>query len=96
MSRVFTFRNKVWKDPKAEGWYFISLNNTLSWKIRGLPDKKESKLGLVKAIAIVGETSWATTLFPTKKGNYVMSIIRNVRQKEKIEDKDILTVKIEI
>lgn len=96
MNRVFTFRNKVRKDPKAQGWYFIRLNNMLSRKIKGLPDKKESKLGLVRAIATVGETSWATTLFPTKKGNYVMSIIRNVCQKEKIEDRDILIVKIEI
>lgn len=96
MGKVFTFKNVVWKDPVSAGWYFIDLDDVLSHKIKELPDKKVSKLGLLKAVATIGSTSWETTLFPTKKGNYVMSIVKNIRRKERIEDKDMLEVKIEI
>lgn len=96
MSKTFTFKNRVWRDPKAMGWYFVDLDDSLSQKIKKLSDKSVSKYGLVKSLATIGGTSWKTTLFPTKKGNYVMSIIKSVRQKEKIEDKDMLEVKIEI
>ena len=96
MNKIFTFKSKVWRDPKAMGWYFVDLDNLLSQKIKKMPDKSVNKHGLVKALATVGNTTWKTTLFPTKKGNYVMSIIKKIRQKEKIEDKDSLKIKIEI
>jgi len=96
MAKVFTFKNKVWKDPASSGCYFIDLDNALSQKIKEYPDKKANKFGLVRATATVGNTTWKTTLFPTKRGNYVMSIVKRVRQKEKIEDKDMLQVKIEL
>lgn len=96
MSKTFTFKNKVWKDPVSSGWFFVDIDNIVSRKIKELPDKNVSKLGLVKAVATIGNTSWKTTLFPTKQGNYVISVIKTVRKKEKIEDRDIMEVKIEI
>lgn len=91
MKHVYTFSGKVWKDPKAN-WYFISLDKKLSEKIK--EHSEANKYGLIKVEAAVGKTTWDSTLFPTKQGNYVFAVTSVIRKKEKIEDGDIVDFRI--
>lgn len=89
MKHSYEFDGKVWKDPAAN-WYFVSLDKKLFREIKQNPDAKVNRYGLVKIKATVGNTTWDSTLFPSKYGNYVFAIKSVVRKKEKIEKESTL------
>lgn len=96
MSQTYQFTGCVWKDPTPSGWFFVKTDKKLSERIKRQLKLNVSKLGLVKATATVGQTTWKTTLFPTKAGHYVFAIKLVVRQKEKIKDKDVLKFRLSL
>lgn len=74
----------------------MSLDKKLSEKIKAEAGTKANKYGLIKVKIATGKTTWDSTLFPTKNGDYVFAIKSAVRKKEKIEDGNELNFIIEL
>ena len=89
---IFSIQGKVWKYSGPAGWYFVYVPKKESEGI-----KKKSLVtvgfGFVPVQVTVGESTWKTTLFPTKEGPYLLSIKANIRKLESIYEGDEISVK---
>jgi hypothetical protein len=95
MAKPFTITGNVFKYPGAGGWHFIGVPKKESAKIKA-SDATRVGWGFVRVRAKVGESAWETTFFPTKTGEYLLSINVKVRKREDIFDGDTITVACEL
>ncbi len=93
--KTYSFKCEVWLYPGIGGWHFVNVPEAISNKTR-----KDLGKGMVKILATVGKTSWNTALFPYKnpKGDfgYLISIKKNVRNKEGVTQNDMIRVSFNI
>jgi hypothetical protein len=94
----FLIEDKVVRYPGVGGWYFVKVNRDISNELKKLSDSDVKKVGwgYIKVRAVIGKTSWTTTLFPQKNGPYLLAIKADVRKKENIEEGDIVRVKLDL
>lgn len=94
MQPHITWSGKVWKYKGPAGWYFVYLSHIASKKVATAVAKGMHTVGFsfVPVTARVGNSSWKTTLFPTKEGVYLLAIKAAVRKKEKIDEGDVLRI----
>lgn len=91
MSKTFKFKAQVWRWPGDFGWHFVSLPKDLAKKIReiGVP----YGAGFIKVRVTLGKSTWVTALFPDKKSDsYIMSVKKQIRQKEGIWEDDEVNI----
>jgi hypothetical protein len=92
----FVTTGKVWRYEGPGGWHFLTVDKKTAQGIRFFAEDRASKLGSVKVRAKIGKTSWETSLFPTKAGEYLLAIKASVRKAEKVSDGDRVRVKLEL
>lgn len=85
MDPQFTFKSKVflWTGDKA-AWHFITVPLEISKHLKGFSMPRKG-FGSIPVIVTIGETTWKTSIFPEKKGTYILPLKKDVRVKEKIE-----------
>lgn len=90
--KPFTIRAQVWVYPGLAGWHFVTLDKTLSTKIR-----EKYKTGFVKIRATIGKSVWNTSLFPhTQSSSYLLCIKNQIRKKEQIFEGDTISVLVSL
>jgi hypothetical protein len=94
MDPTFTFKSKVWLWKGEAAWHFITVPLNLSKDIKGLDDGPRRGFGSIRVNVTVGKTTWKTSIFPEKKGTYVLPVKAEVRKKEKLSVGSKVTVKI--
>ncbi len=93
MSWTFTAELFRWTGEGA--WYFVRVPQDLSDAIRDELTGPPAGFGSVRVDVRVGETRWATSVFPEGKGGtYVLPVKKAVRSAEGIDDGDDVTVEI--
>ncbi len=94
MKREYKLKAKVFTySVEATSWYFVSVDKKVTEEIKKVAMKKVG-FQFVPVEVTVGETTWKTTLFPTKEGPYLLALKKMVRQKEDIREGDTITAKI--
>jgi hypothetical protein len=89
MDPTFTFKSKIWLWNGEKGsWHFINLPFELSKRIKGFNEGPKQGFGSIRVNATIGDTTWKTSIFPEKKGTYVLPLKKDVRKKEKLNAKD--------
>lgn len=88
-ARVFTYSVEV------TSWYFVSVDKKVTEEVKKVATKKVG-FSFVPVEVTVGETTWRTTLFPTKEGPYMLALKKIVRQKEDIREGDMVTAKFRL
>lgn len=83
--KSFAIEGKIWRYPGAGGWHFVYVPEKLSRQIK---DTARARRGLVRIKATIGDTSWQTSLFPTKDGPYLLAIKAEVRAREVLDEGD--------
>ena len=82
-----TFIATLWRYTAGKGsWYFITLPRSDTDFIRWVEDKTVVGFWFVRVRASVGASTWETSLFPTKDGDYLLAIKSTVRQKENLHE----------
>lgn len=96
VAKEFSIKAKVWRWPGDRGWHFVTLDKKLSEKIRA-----EYAKGFVKIQAYIGQSVWATSLFPhtpnkkvSKQVEYLICINKKIRKTENIFEGDEIKIKI--
>ena len=91
----FTFTDEVFPwDDEGPSWRFIRVPQDVADDIRGLPIEPR-RSGTVGVQARIGETSWSTSLFPEKSsGSYLLAVKKSVREREGIDDGDVVAVEL--
>jgi hypothetical protein len=90
--KKISFKSKLFKWQGQSAWYFITVPEKESKKLRALPTKKKRGFNSIKVRAKIGKTSWDTSLFPMKEGPYLLPIKSAVRRAEGLDDGDTAKV----
>ena len=95
MDPTFTLKAKVWLwSADKAAWHFITIPKDLSSEIKGFNEGPRKGFGSVPVKVTIGSTTWKTSIFPEKKGTYVLPLRAVVRKKEKIAEGDTVQVRI--
>lgn len=94
---MYKTKTKLYKWNGVKGaWFFVNINKTLSKKIKSEKQIPKAKgFGSIRVRVTIGQTTWPTSVFPTKEGMYVLPIKASVRKKEGINDGDMVSVMFE-
>jgi Domain of unknown function (DUF1905) len=86
----FHFHAALWRYSGDAAWYFITVPEDVSARIKFLHATKRG-FGSVRVKVQIGETEWKTSLFPdAKSGCYFLPVKAAVRKSEKLQvDADI-------
>ena len=96
MDAAFTFWGPLWEYGGTNTWVFVTLPTELSDEIADLVPKRLG-FGSVRVAVQIGETEWATSLFPDSKlGSYVLPVKRSVRDQEWLSIGDIAEVHVRL
>lgn len=75
---------KVWTYQGPSPWYFVTISNKNVDEIK----KEVIFLRGFKSIKVeikLGDSKWQTSIFPHKKGSYILPIKKAIRISEKID-----------
>jgi hypothetical protein len=82
---VFDAQLWEWDARRADTWTFVSLPAEESEEIRDLTAGPQRGFGSVRVRVTLGGSTWATSIFPSKGGSYVLPIKRAVRKAEALD-----------
>jgi hypothetical protein len=74
-----TFVAKIELFEREKGWHYVSVPTELSKPLEYLADR-----GLIAIKAIVGNSSWPTSLLPMGDGTHFIALPAKVRSKENL------------
>ncbi|SCX80307.1 DUF1905 domain-containing protein [Flavobacterium caeni] len=90
---TYAFAGPLWRH--GSGWQFISVPAQMSAEIRRLLQNEEEGWGRLKAVAQIGDTSWKTAIwFDTKQQTYLLPVKKEIREKNKIENGQTVSVSL--
>jgi len=92
---VFEFSGKIffWRGPAP--WYFVAVPEKQSGDIKAISGLVTYGWGVIPATVRIGKTEFTTSLFP-KDGRYLVPVKVDVRKKEKLEEGNKVTIRLEI
>lgn len=107
--REWTFTGPLWiwkgkgADGAAEGkpspssWHFVTITGEVAAGIRAAAPGRSAAWGSVYVKVRLGDTSWATSVFPSKDvGGYLLPVKAAVRKKERVAEGDVVTVELRV
>lgn len=90
----FNFSDRVSLFESGSVWYYVQVPKKDSEWIRKEFRDVHRGWGSIPVIAQIGDTSWKTSIFWEKKGQYLLFLKKEVRQKEKFTNGDIIETRI--
>lgn len=94
--KEYKFKAKVWEWAGPSAWHFVTLPEKDSVSIKTLFGEHKRGFGSLKVQAVIGSSAWKTSIFPEKKGTYLLPIKADVRKKEKISSGSIVNVYVSV
>lgn len=80
-----------WRGPAP--WYFVAIPDQSSNDLNAISRFVTYGWGVIPVRARIGKTEWKTSLFP-KDGRYLVPIRVSVREAEKLEIGDEVTIRL--
>lgn len=95
---TYTFTTGLWEmSTVATPWVFVTLPGEASEVIRSAPRPPRPGFGSLRVKATIGDTTWATSIFPdSKTGCYVLPVKKSVRVAEGLGLGDSVGVSVEV
>lgn len=92
----YTFIAKLWEYNGEGAWHFITVPVEYTEEIKLLTSGVKTGFGSVKVEAVIGKSTWATSIFPdfNNTGAYLLPVKKSIRSDEKIQDGDSVSVAI--
>lgn len=92
---ILTFSGVVFVTAGESAWHFVRVTPECSEEIR-LASGPRVGFGSVRVEAVVGSTSWSTSVFPESSTTYVLPLKRSVRDAEGILADDVIDVTLRL
>jgi len=94
---IIEFDGDVFRwDARADSaWFFTAVPPELSVDIREIP-RPARGFGSVRVRARIGGSVWATSIFPSSDGSYVLPLKKAVRDAEALVDGAPVSVHLEV
>ncbi len=91
----YNFSAKLWQYSGKGAWIFVTLPEDISKEIRDNLKWQEEGWGRLKAKAKIGKSEWETAIwFDTKVNCYLLPLKSLIRQREAIEEGQLIEVMI--
>jgi len=96
----FTFTAALWQWTAASSagtWYFVTVTEDISDQIEDMATGPRAGFGSVRVRVTVGESTWDTSVFPSKEhAAFILPIKKAVRLAESWHEGDSTTVTLEV
>jgi hypothetical protein len=93
---VFTFVASLWRWKGESPWHFITVPFEVADDIDDATPLKAG-FGSIPVTVTVGETTWSTSLFPSKEmESYILPMKKEVRASEQLSPGDDVSVRLEL
>ena len=94
----FSFTSDIWLwQAETAAWHFVALPVEMSEDIKAFTKHLARGFRSVKVEAQIGDTSWKTSIFPSKEREaYILPIKKSVRTAEDIGAASVVTVDLRI
>lgn len=92
----YAIRAKVWLYQGDSPWHFITISKSFSKEIKKEYLWPRNGFGSIPVYVKIGKTEWKTSIFPEKKGTYVLPLKKEIRIKEKIIVGDTIDISLEL
>lgn len=93
--QALRFDAPIWLAEATGAWHFVSLPPECADEVRDVVDTSRPGFGSVRVEAVVGGTTWRTSIFPDAKGGtYVLPVKKSVRQAEGVGAGDVVAVRL--
>ena len=90
---VWIWRGSGTGPPPKAAWYFLTIDGDTAAAIRAASRGSTGGFGSVRVTATIGDTSWQTSLFPSKdSGGYLLPLKASVRKAEGLGEGTVMTV----
>jgi hypothetical protein len=94
---VFSAELWIWDARRGDSWTFVSLPVEASGEIRDRAGGRRRGFGSLRVRAVVGTSTWTTSIFPDSARNaYVLPIKRAIRKAEALDAGDVVNVTVEV
>ena len=91
------FETELWLYEADAAWHFITVPADVSDEIEGQTRELRRGFGSVRVSVTVGETTWATSVFPDRKrGAYLLPVKAEVRRREGLSPGSVVHVGLEL
>ncbi len=87
------FEGELWLFDNGS-WHFVSVPLDQSEDLREEMAGRTGGFGSVRVEATIGSTTWQTSVFPSKTGEYVLPVKAQVRRAEGLAEGDRAAVRI--
>jgi hypothetical protein len=95
-NRNYKISEKVWVYPGKGGWHFVTITKEDADAIRDNYIWPRAGFGSIPVNVTIGKTKWKTSIFPEKKGTFVLPLKRSVRDAEGISEGDSPKILLEL
>ncbi|MDY0910045.1 DUF1905 domain-containing protein [Microbacterium sp. CFBP9034] len=94
---IIEFEGEIfrWDAREDASWFFTAVPPELSEEIREIP-RPYRGFGSVRVRAHIGSSEWATSIFPSSDGTYVLPLKKAVRVAEGLVDGGPVVVRLEV
>jgi hypothetical protein len=89
------FSGKIWFWKGPAPWYFVTVPTDQCDELKAISGFVTYGWGMIPVTAHIGKTTWKTSLFP-KDDRYIVPIKASVRNAEKIDEDDDVTIWLEV
>jgi Domain of unknown function (DUF1905) len=94
---TFRFTAVLWKYPgDTNTWHFVTMPDDQTDEIKARTAHTRRGFGSVRVVVTVGKSTWKTSVFPAKTGNYVLPMKKQVRAAERLEPGKPVKVRLEL
>lgn len=92
---IIEFSDTIWFWRGPAPWYFVTVPLEQSQDLKAISGFVTYGWGMIPVTVRIGKTEWKTSLFP-KDGRYIVPIKASARTREKLEEGDEVTVRLEV
>ncbi|MBI2008432.1 DUF1905 domain-containing protein [Candidatus Amesbacteria bacterium] len=92
----YSIREKVWLWPGDNPWHFVTIKKGDAREIAKHYIWPRRGFGAIPVEVTIGKTTWKTSIFPEKEGNYLLPLKKEVRTSEVIKVRDEIKISIEV
>ncbi len=92
---VMEFDGQIWLWKGPAPWYFVTLPAEQSDDLKEVLRLVAYGWGMIPVVARIGQAQWKTAVYP-KDGRYILPIKAVVREAEELEERDTVTVRLEL
>lgn len=98
MRHTYSIKTKLWKwQSEKAAWHFVSIDTHTSEEIK---IRREPSLGggfgAIKVEVTIGDTTWETSIFPSKTKGFILPIKASVRKNENLKEGNTINISFAI